>query len=115
MGQDHPTVPGGHPRVPDLVDRDFTAPAPDRLWVADTTYVPTWEGFLYLAVVLDAFSRQVVGGPWPHTFGPTGPVGPGHGGVHPSRRVQVVGSLSAVEMDLSDAPPVVDSADGPED
>ena len=41
--------------------RDFTADAPDRLWVADITYIPTWAGFLYLAVVLDAFSRRVVG------------------------------------------------------
>ncbi len=47
--------------APDLVARDFTATAPDRLWVADITYVPTWAGFLYLAVVLDAFSRRVVG------------------------------------------------------
>jgi putative transposase len=49
-----------HP-APDLVDRDFTAVGPDRLWVADITYVPTWAGFLYLAVVLDAWSRRVVG------------------------------------------------------
>lgn len=47
--------------VPDLVDRDFTAEGPDRLWVADITYVPTWSGFLYLAVVVDAWSRRVVG------------------------------------------------------
>ena len=47
--------------APDLVDRKFTAEAPDRLWVADITYLPTWAGFLYLAVVLDAFSRRVVG------------------------------------------------------
>lgn len=47
--------------APDLVERDFTATAPDQLWVADITYVPTWTGFLYLAVVLDAFSRRVVG------------------------------------------------------
>jgi putative transposase len=47
--------------APDLVARDFTAEQPDRLWVADITYVPTWAGFLYLAVVLDAFSRRVVG------------------------------------------------------
>jgi putative transposase len=46
---------------PDLVARDFTAAGPDRLWVADITYVPTWAGFLYLAVVLDAWSRRVVG------------------------------------------------------
>ncbi|WP_286292604.1 IS3 family transposase [Methylomarinovum tepidoasis] len=47
--------------APDLVEREFVAEAPDRLWVADITYVPTWEGFLYLAVVLDVFSRRIVG------------------------------------------------------
>jgi len=47
--------------APDLVDRDFTADGPDQLWVADITYVPTWAGFLYLAVVLDVWSRRVVG------------------------------------------------------
>jgi len=45
----------------DLVHREFTATAPDQLWVADITYIPTWAGFLYLAVVLDVFSRRVVG------------------------------------------------------
>lgn len=45
----------------DLVHRQFTAAAPDRLWVADITAVPTWQGFLHLAVVVDAFSRKVVG------------------------------------------------------
>ncbi len=47
--------------APDLVQRTFTASVPNRLWIADITYVPTWEGFLYLAVILDAFSRRVVG------------------------------------------------------
>ena len=47
--------------APDLVDRDFTAMGPDQLWVADITYLPTAAGFLYLAVVLDAWSRKVVG------------------------------------------------------
>ena len=47
--------------APDLVARNFTAAAPDRLWTADITYVPTRSGFLYLAVVIDAFSRAVVG------------------------------------------------------
>ena len=47
--------------APDLVERDFSADAPDLLWVSDITYVPTWAGFLYLAVVVDAFSRRVVG------------------------------------------------------
>ena len=45
----------------DLVDRDFTALGPDQLWVADITYIPTWAGFLYLAVVLDSWSRRIVG------------------------------------------------------
>jgi putative transposase len=47
--------------APDLVRRDFSAPAPDRLWVADITYLPTREGFLYLAAIIDVFSRRVVG------------------------------------------------------
>ncbi len=51
----------------DRVQRDFTAAAPNRLWVADITYIPTWMGFLYLAVVLDVFSRRVVG--WAMTDG----------------------------------------------
>ena len=48
-------------RAPDLVERDFAADGPDRLWVADITYIPTWAGFLYLAVVVDSWSRRVVG------------------------------------------------------
>jgi len=47
--------------APDLVKRDFTASGPDQLWVADMTYVTTGEGWLYLATVLDAWSRRVVG------------------------------------------------------
>jgi putative transposase len=47
--------------APDLVDRDFTAVAPNKLWVADITFVPTANGFLYLAVVPDAWSRKIVG------------------------------------------------------
>jgi putative transposase len=47
--------------APDLVERAFEATAPNQLWVADITYVPTWAGFLYLAVVLDVFSRRIVG------------------------------------------------------
>jgi putative transposase len=43
----------------DLVDRNFYTDAPVKLWVADLTCVPTWTGFLYLAVVPDAFSRRV--------------------------------------------------------
>ena len=48
-------------QAPDLVERDFTAERPNLLWVADITYIPTWAGFLYLAVALDAFSRRIVG------------------------------------------------------
>lgn len=48
-------------KVPDLVKRDFTPEAPDRLWVADITYVRSWEGWLYLSFVLDTFSRRIVG------------------------------------------------------
>ena len=47
--------------APDLVQRRFQLDSPDALWVADMTYVPTWSGFIYLAVVLDAWSRRVVG------------------------------------------------------
>ena len=49
------------PAAEDLVRRQFKAPGPDRLWVADITYVPTREGFLFLAAVIDAFSRRCVG------------------------------------------------------
>jgi len=52
----------------DLVDRNFHADAPDQLWVADITYIPTWAGFLYLAVVLDAFSRRIVGWAMSHSL-----------------------------------------------
>jgi transposase InsO family protein len=55
------TVPDPVATAPDLVQRDFSPAAPDRLWVADITYVRTWEGWLYLAAILDAFSRRVVG------------------------------------------------------
>jgi putative transposase len=52
--------PVGAP-VPDLIERDFTTSRPNELWVADITYVPTAVGFLYVSVVIDAFSRRVVG------------------------------------------------------
>lgn len=56
------TVPDTDAERPvDLVDRDFTAPAPNRLWVADLTYVKTHVGFVYVAFVIDVFSRFVVG------------------------------------------------------
>lgn len=56
------TIPGPREQRPrDLVDRDFTAPAPNRLWVADFTYVATWSGTVYVAFIIDVFSRRIVG------------------------------------------------------
>ena len=57
------TVPGpaGQERPSDLLERDFTAPAPNRRWVADITYVETSAGFVYAAFILDLFSRMIVG------------------------------------------------------
>jgi putative transposase len=49
------------PRPPDLVDRKFEAGRPNQLWVADFTYVATWTGFVYVAFVIDVFSRKIVG------------------------------------------------------
>lgn len=51
----------GAPRHPDLVGRDFTAAAPNQLWVTDLTYVPTWAGVAYVCFIIDAYSRMVVG------------------------------------------------------
>jgi putative transposase len=48
-------------RPADLLDRDFTATAPNRRWVADITYVATWVGFVYVAFITDLFSRRIVG------------------------------------------------------
>lgn len=48
-------------RAPDLVNRDFTASRPDALWVADFTYCSTWSGIVYVAFVIDVFSRRLVG------------------------------------------------------
>jgi putative transposase len=64
------TVRGEDTRpAPDLVDRNFTATGPDQVWVPDITYIPTWAGFVYLAIVLDVWSRRVVGfGRWRHTY-----------------------------------------------
>lgn len=50
-----------HRPAPDLVDRKFVAERANQLWVADITYIPTWEGFLFLSVVLDVYSRRIVG------------------------------------------------------
>ena len=50
------------PRPADLVQRRFAPPAPNRLWVADLTYVSTWSGFAYVAFVVDAYARRILGG-----------------------------------------------------
>ncbi len=56
------TQPAAGARIaPDLVNRDFKAPAPNATWVSDITYVRTWEGWLYVATFIDLFSRRVVG------------------------------------------------------
>ncbi len=56
------TIPDpSHQRAPDLVQRRFFAPAPNRLWVADFTQVPTWTGKAYIAFVIDAYSRRIIG------------------------------------------------------
>ncbi len=56
------TIPGPDgKRAGDLLNRDFTAPAPDRVWVTDFTYVRTWAGFVYVAFVLDVFAQRIVG------------------------------------------------------
>jgi transposase InsO family protein len=49
------------PIAPNLIDRDFTAAAPNRVWLADITYIPTHEGWLYLAAVMNLYSRKIVG------------------------------------------------------
>ena len=51
----------GAPRHPDLVGRDFTANAPNQLWVTDLTFVPTWSGVAYVCLITDAYSRMIVG------------------------------------------------------
>ena len=67
-GRRAPRPPDAHhhprrrrPRARDLVGREFNPPAPDRLWVADFTYVPTWSGMVYVAFVIDAYSRRILG------------------------------------------------------
>jgi putative transposase len=52
-----------HERAPDKVNRNFTADRPNRTWVADFTYVATWSGFVYVAFVVDIYSRPLLAGP----------------------------------------------------
>ncbi len=56
------TVPGSEVRqLPDLLERDFTAPGPNRRWVADFSYLRCWEGVVFFAFILDVYSRMIVG------------------------------------------------------
>lgn len=55
------TIPGRDLRPEDALNRDFSADRPNQRWVADITYVPTWIGFVYVAFVLDLYSRRIVG------------------------------------------------------
>ena len=61
-GKQRTTIPDEVAARPvDLVRRDFTATRPNQLWVADLTYVATWTGFVYVAFIIDVFSRMIVG------------------------------------------------------
>jgi putative transposase len=62
-GQQYKTTIGDDslPRPPDLVDRNFKVERPNALWVSDLTYVATWRGFVYVAFVIDAYARRIVG------------------------------------------------------
>jgi transposase InsO family protein len=56
-----PTRAQGADRAEDLLNRDFTAPAPNPRWIADFTYVRTWAGFVYVAFIVDVFAQRIVG------------------------------------------------------
>lgn len=62
-GYKMPRIVSGRPSIlaPNTLDREFTVDEPDSVWVTDITYIRTWQGWLYLAVVLDLYSRKVVG------------------------------------------------------
>jgi len=55
------TYPAPHHIIPNKLEQNFDVEAPNQVWVTDITYIPTWEGFLYLAVVMDLYSRMIVG------------------------------------------------------
>ncbi len=61
-GKPQKTIPDKKlPRPLDKVNRQFRTPAPNRLWVSDFTYVATWKGFVYVAFIIDAYARKIVG------------------------------------------------------
>ena len=70
MGYKAPRIIHGRPSIiaPNTLDRGFTVDLPDKAWVTDTTYIRTWQGWLYLAVVVDLYSRRVVGWSMKHTL-----------------------------------------------
>ncbi|MFD0328362.1 IS3 family transposase [Streptacidiphilus monticola] len=94
------------PRPPDLVDRRFTAERPDQLWVADMTYVRTWTGWVYVAFVLDVFSRTIVGWqaanhmrtelPWTHSRWLCGGAGSRRVRAHSSQRPRVARRIQLI-------------------
>ena len=63
----HIPVAKPHVLIPNVLQRQFTVSKPNEAWVTDITYIRTWQGWLYLAVVVDLFSRKVVGGSTPLT------------------------------------------------
>ena len=78
------------PRARDLVRRNFAPPAPDRLWVADITYVSTWSGWVYVAFVIDAYARRILGWRCGSTHDhPAGPGRPRAGRLDPATRRRV--------------------------
>ena len=99
------TAKDGGRQAPDLVERDFAAEAPDRLWVADITYIPTWAGFLYLAVVLDAYSRRIVGWSMATTLATQF--------YNPRRRHSSIGYLSPIDFERRHQAAVVVGAHQP--
>ena len=79
----------GVPRPPDLVERDFAATRPNQLWVADLTYVRTFAGFCYVALVIDVYSRLIVGWPLGTTLRTElAPGGPRDGALAPGRALE---------------------------
>jgi hypothetical protein len=106
------TIPGDQAQRPrDLVDRCFSAEAPNRLWVSDFTYVMTWSGVVYVAFVIDAFSRRIVG--WKaNTNMRTGLVstcsrwrfGPASGPVCPPAQGSFIITTTAVNTSVSPLP-----------
>ena len=79
-------------RARDLVRRDFAPVAPDRLWVADITYVSTWSGWVYVAFVIDAYARRIIGWRCGSTHEhPAGPRRARAGGVDPTAHRDIAG------------------------